>query len=208
MSNYHVGVDEAKPKGWKKKFQGYFDPKKKKTSAFPENCEYVIEKLAVKCLRSSVIAISTEDLSEPPEPQVLIPSETSSSSVEQPPKSFSKSIKKLSSLPKKFSIKQSKNINIQELNSIPSSSSKPSKKIQRKTEIINRFTAFHPDLKESERPPKEPLIFKLKKNKRFFAEELSEIASRNDKMINTNSELENETILGDIAPSTSDQLST
>ncbi|XP_044596587.1 uncharacterized protein LOC123273270 isoform X1 [Cotesia glomerata] len=46
--------------------------------------------------------------------------------------------------------------------------------------IINRLTAFHPHLKESERPPKDPLTTKRTKSIRSFAEELTEFASKKD----------------------------
>lgn len=45
-------------------------------------------------------------------------------------------------------------------------------------ELMSSLTAFHPDLKESERPPKDPYSLNITKSQRSFAEELSETAAR------------------------------
>ncbi|XP_015601985.1 uncharacterized protein LOC107270979 isoform X2 [Cephus cinctus] len=49
---------------------------------------------------------------------------------------------------------------------------------ERQNEYLNRFTALHPDLKECDRPPKDPCPLNLQsRNKRSLAEDISEIAS-------------------------------
>lgn len=51
----------------------------------------------------------------------------------------------------------------------------------REAESLNRFTALHPNLKESERPPKDPCPLNMTKSRRSLAEEISEIAAKKDK---------------------------
>lgn len=70
-------------------------------------------------------------------------------------------------------------------------------------ELINTLTAFHPHLKDCERPPKEPRFVDttIIKSQRSFAEELSEFAAKkNQKQLNNlihNDSIENQ------SPSTS-----
>ncbi|KAK0179741.1 hypothetical protein PV327_005463 [Microctonus hyperodae] len=64
-------------------------------------------------------------------------------------------------------------------------------------ELMSSLTAFHPDLKESERPAKDPYSLNITKSQRSFAEELSEAAARK----NNNQSTDLNTISGSISSS-------
>ena len=69
----------------------------------------------------------------------------------------------------------------------------------RDADILNKFTALHPNLKESERAPKDPCPLNVSKSRRSLAEEISEIAATKENSNSHYDRARNETVTADSA---------
>lgn len=131
--------------------------------------EYVVEKLAIKRVRGSLISTSydIECRRRLEEMNSAVLSSDADDSAEAPKS-------KLPNLRKKLRFIRD------DSDDEDGEGTSASAEKFKSNHIINRLTAFHPHLKESERPPKDPLRPKRTRSQRSFAEELSELASQKD----------------------------